>query len=178
MIKTNISVISDDMYLRKGLVSLMDGMLPEFPLSVLFLDLDRFGELATLEGRIAGAPSADLVIGISRDGIVSRLLSRLPSVSADAPLRQIADFVRGQCLYMVSQSFWLAECQAVRTGQRLTRHQRLVLAGFRKSLNPHSVARIAGLHPKTCYSHVRALCNNLNLKNITELRSFAIRISV
>ncbi|RHH96548.1 hypothetical protein DW184_24620 [Enterobacter cloacae] len=177
MRKGIIEIISDDYFVTTGLLSLILENIPVlFSSPVMIIDIDRISNLSSLEGYIRRASASTVISGLSRNGIMSRLLSQLPSVSIDAPLAWLKQDLSHLREPLTRKSFWLAQCQAVRTGQRLTPVQTTVLSGFGQGLDLHRISRATGIPPKTCYSHVGAITTSLNLRNITELRYFATRL--
>ncbi|MGT3828537.1 helix-turn-helix transcriptional regulator [Enterobacter kobei] len=174
MKKGNIEIISDDGFLANGLLSLINEKIPSLLSNpVMIIDIDRISNLPALEGYIRRATTATAIYGLSRNGIMSRLLSLLPSVSIDAPITQFAKKMSEQRPASGAKSFWLAQCQIISACKRLTPIQSTVLSGFGQGFDLHRISRATGIHPKTCYSHVSAITTTLNLRNITELRYFA-----
>lgn len=175
MKKGTIEIISDDYFVTIGLLSIIEEKIPALLyFSVMIIDIDRINNLKSLEGYILKASASTIITGLSRNGIMSRLLSQLPSVSIKAPVAILTQHLSHLRQPSTKKSFWLAQCKAVNTGQRLTPVQTRVLSGFGQGFDLHNVSHATGIPPKTCYSHVGAITTRLNLRNITELRYFAV----
>lgn len=77
-IHNRIKVISDDIYLTAGLKALYESLPPHFRCSeIIFIDVDRFSQIKTLLTIISQLDPKSMIVGISREGVLSRQLGRV-----------------------------------------------------------------------------------------------------
>jgi hypothetical protein len=125
--KNRVTVISNDNYLRMGIFSLFDSnLLARHHRGITFIDIDNIGSFNELRKVIFSLNEGHSVVGILRNGVLSRQFHNVATFHISVPLSTIASKLKKEPPYLFLRESWISHLYAILGLTQLSQKQREV----------------------------------------------------
>ena len=168
--ETNVKVISNDDFLKIGISTLCDKYkVTQRHRHISFIDVDSMSSFNELRNVIMGLDEDSSIVGVLRNGVLSRQFHNVASFHISMPLNNIASSINSASKILFRRERWISRLEDVMGLTHLSKKQLDVFNRIQKGADVYGIAKHLNMNVKTSYTHLRSLSESFNVHGIHEL---------